>query len=118
VVVAAMPESVRGAGLVGPRLSALIAYQEGACHMTYRVIQTFLCDVLQLDFSTGQLVKVVGKASDALLFSYEQLQTALPTCRMVNIDETGHPENGQQLWTWGFHAPGPDGLPTRSEPMI
>jgi transposase len=29
---------------------------------------------------------------------------------MVNIDETGHPENGQQLWTWGFHAPGPDGF--------
>jgi transposase len=110
VVVAAMPEAVRGAGLVGPRLSALIAYHKGACHMTYRVIQTFLRDVLQLDFSTGQLVKIVGKASDALLFSYEQLQTALPTCRMVNIDETGHPENGQKLWTWGFHVPGPDGF--------
>ena len=64
----------------------------------------------QLDLSTGQLVKVVGKASDALLSSYEQLQTALPTCTMVNIDETGHPENGQKLWTWGFHAPGPDGF--------
>jgi transposase len=110
VVVAAMPEAVRRGGLVGTRLSALIAYQKGACHMTYRVIQTFLRDVLQLDLSTGQLVKVVGKASNALLTSYEQLQTALPTCTMVNIDETGHPENGQQLWTWGFHAPGPDGF--------
>jgi transposase len=110
VVVAAMPEAVRRAGLVGPRLSALIAYQKGACHMTYRIIQTFLRDVLQLDFSTGQLVKIVGKASDALLFGYEQLQTALPTCTMVNIDETGHPENGQKLWTWGFHVPGPDGF--------
>jgi len=110
VVVAAMPEAIRRAGLVGPRLSALIAYQKGACHMTYRVIRTFLADVLQLDLSTGQLVKIVGKASDALLFSYEQLQTVLPTCTMVNIDETGHPENGQRLWTWGFHTPGPDGF--------
>jgi transposase len=110
MVVAAMPEAVRRGGLAGVRLSALIAYQKGACHMTYRVIQTFLRDVLQLDFSTGQLVKIVGKASDALLSSYEQLQTALPTCTMVNIDETGHPENAQQLWTWGFHVPGPDGF--------
>ena len=68
--------------------------------MTYRVIQTFLRDVCQLDFSTGQLVKVVGKASDALLPSYENLQAALPTSATVNIDETGHPENSQQLWTW------------------
>ena len=29
---------------------------------------------------------------------------------MVNIDETGHPENSQQLWTWGFHTPGLDGF--------
>jgi hypothetical protein len=34
------------AGLVGPRLSARIADQKGACHMTYRVIQAFLADVL------------------------------------------------------------------------
>lgn len=110
LVVAAMPEAVRQGGLAGPRLSALVAYQKGACHMTFRVIQTFLRDVLQLDFSTGQLVKIVGKASAALFSSYEQLATALPTCMMVNIDETGHPENGQKFWTWGFHAPGPDGF--------
>jgi transposase len=110
MVVAAMPDAVRRGGLGGPRLSSLIAYQKGACHMTYRVIQTFLRDVLQLDFSTGQLVKIVGKARDALLSCYEQLETALPTCTMVNIDETGHPENGQRLWTWGFHVPGPAGF--------
>ena len=102
----------------------MIAYQKGACHMTYRVIQTFLADVLQLDLSTGQLVKIVGKASAALVPSYEELQAALPTCTMVNIDETGHPENGQKLWTWGFHAPGPDGFtlfhidPSRSSDVL
>jgi len=110
VIAAGLPEDVLRGGLVGPRLSALIAYQKGACHMSYRVIQTFLGDVLQLDLSTGQLVKVVGKASAALLPSYQEVQAALPTCAMVNIDETGHPENGQKFWTWGFHAPGPDGF--------
>jgi transposase len=124
VLAATLPGEVLAGGLVGPRLSALIAYQKGACHMSYRVIQTFMADVLQLDLSTGQLVKIVGKASAALLPSYQQLQAALPTCTMVNIDETGHPENGKQLWTWGFHAPGPEGFtlfhidPARSSDVL
>jgi len=110
VVAAPLPDEVRRAGLVGPRLSALIAYQKGACHMPYRVIETFLADVLHLPLSTGQLAKIVRKASEALEPGYAQLQAALPGQAMLNVDETGHPENGQQLWTWGFHAPGPEGF--------
>ena len=107
---ATLPDQVMRGGLVGPRLSALIAYQKGACHMSYRVIQTFLKDVLQLDLSTGQLVKIVGKASKALVPCYQEMQVALPACTMVNVDETGHPENGKKLWAWGFHSPGSDGF--------
>jgi len=124
VVAAALPDEVLRGGLVGPRLSALIAYQKGACHMSYRVIQTFFADVLQLDLSTGQLVKIVGKASEALVPSYQEMQAALPACTMVNVDETGHPENGKKLWTWGFHSPGPDGFtcfhidPARSSDVL
>jgi transposase len=86
VIAAPLPRDVVRAGLVGPRLSALIAYQKGACHMAYRVIQTFLADVLQLELSTGQLAKVTGKASAALASGYEPLQTALPARKMVNVD--------------------------------
>lgn len=124
VVAATLPDEVMRGGLVGPRLSALIAYQKGACHMSYRVIQTFLEDVFQLDLSTGQLVKIAGKASEALVLSYQEMQAALPTCTMVNVDETGHPENGKKLWTWGFHAPGPNGFtcfhidPARSSDVL
>jgi transposase len=124
VIAATLPAEVLRGGLVGPRLSALIAYQKGACHMTYRVIQTFLEDVLQLDLSTGQLVKIVGKASAALEPCYREMKAVLPTCTMVNIDETGHPENGKKLWTWGFHAPGSDGFtlfhidPARSSDVL
>jgi transposase len=110
VIAAPLPEEVRRAGLVGPRLSALIAYQKGACHMTYRVIETFLVDVMHLPLSTGQLAKVIRKASAALAPSYAQLQAALPGRDVLNVDETGHPENGQRLWTWGFHAPDPQGF--------
>jgi transposase len=107
---APLPEEVVCAGLVGPRLSALVAYQKGGCHMSDRVIETFLADVVQLPLSTGQLAKVVGKASAALALGYQELVSALPAREMVNVDETGHPENGKLLWSWGFHAPDPDGF--------
>ena len=43
---------------------------------------------------------------------------------MINIDETGHPENGKKLWTWGFHVPGSRGFtwfhidPSRSTEVL
>ena len=124
VIAAPLPDEVRRAGLVGPRLSALIAYQKGACHMTYRVIETFLADVMHLPLSTGQLAKIVRKASAALAPGYAQLQAALPEQAMLNVDETGHPDSGRQLWTWGFHAPGWQGFtlfhidPSRSSAVL
>jgi hypothetical protein len=56
------------------------------------------------------LAKVVGKASAALASACGELQAALPGQAVLNIDETGHPENGLRLWTWGFHAPGRQGF--------
>jgi transposase len=110
IVTAALPEDVRRAGLVGPRLTALVAFQKGACHMSYTSIQTFLGDVLGLSLSTGQIAKIVHKASAALGTSHAELEAALPGQAAMNIDETGHPENGKRLWTWGFHVPGPRGF--------
>lgn len=106
IVTAALPRDVVRAGLVGPRLSAWIAYLKGACHMSYASIQTMLKHVTGLSISTGQLVRVIGKVSQALGPAYEELQQALPHERYIGVDETGHKENGQGMWTWCFHAPG------------
>lgn len=66
IVAAPLPAEVQHAGLVGPRLTALLALQKGACHMSYTSIQTFASDVLGLSLSTGQIAKSIQKASDAL----------------------------------------------------
>jgi len=110
VIAAPFPEEVVRAGLIGPRLSALIAYQKGACRMSYTLIEKFFGDVLRLDVSRGQLAKVVQKVSAALGPSHAQLAAALPQQAVLNVDETGHPECGKELWTWGFHAPGVAGF--------
>jgi len=108
VLAAPLPREVRQAGLLGPRLTALVAYQKGACHMSVETIRRFLSDVFHLPISHGQVMKIVQKASAALAPCYEQLQEALPRQAYLGIDETGHPERGRGLWSWCFHIPGQD----------
>lgn len=98
------PEDLRKAGLVGPRLTALIGYLKSACHMSFSAIRKFLRDVVGVKISRGQLAKLVGKVADSLLDPYEQLLALLPQEDQLNVDETGHKENGKRLWTWCFRA--------------
>jgi len=106
VLAATLPPEVRRGGLLGPRLTALVAYQKGACHMSVETIRRFFLDVLHLPISHGQVVKTVQKVSEALGPSHQQLQEALREQPYMGIDETGHPERGRGLWSWCFHVPG------------
>lgn len=105
VLCAALPEEIKAAGLVGPRLSAYVAFLKGACHMSYTTIQTLLDDVFGVHLSTGQLTKITTrKVSAALAEPYEQLRAALPEQPQLGIDETGHKDDGKRHWTWCFRA--------------
>ena len=101
---APLPRKVRQAGLVGPRLTALIAYLKGACHASYSTTAKFVQDVVGVKLSRGQLAKLVQKTSAGLEQSYDELLARLPTQRRLNVDETGHPEQKKRLWTWAFRA--------------
>jgi transposase len=101
---ASFPLTIERGGLVGPRLTTLIAYLKGACHASYSTIRKFLRDVVQITISRGQLAKIIGKVSQALEQPYEGLLENLPTAARLNIDETGHKQNGDRMWTWCFRA--------------
>jgi len=98
------PEDLRKAGLVGPRLTALVGYLKGACHMSFSSIRKYLRDVVKVTLSRGMLRKLVAKVADSLLEPYERLLAMLPDEKRLNVDETGHKENGKRLWTWCFRA--------------
>jgi len=102
---AELPDEVLKGGLVGPRLTAMIGSLKGGCHTSYTTIQSFLGDVMGASLSTGMLAKVVGKVSSALTVPYQEIFDALPNQECLNIDETGHKENGQKMWNWVFRAP-------------
>lgn len=105
ILCSGLPEAVKAAGLVGPRLSAYIALLKGACHMSYVTIQTLLADVFDVELSTGQLAKITTqKVSAALTAPYDELRAALPEQDQVGVDETGHKDDGKRHWTWCFRA--------------
>jgi len=98
------PEDLAKAGLVGPRLTAFIGFLKGACHMSFSSIRKFLRDVVKVTISRGQLRKLIAKVSDSLADPYEELLRLLPQQEHLNVDETGHKDNGQRMWTWCFRA--------------
>jgi transposase len=101
---APIDEAVRRAGLLGPRLTALIAYLKGTCHCSYSTIRKFIRDVLGITISRGYLAKLIAKASASLEASYEELAQQLPHEPRLNVDETGHKDDGVAMWTWCFRA--------------
>src|SRR6059058_3212709 len=76
---APLPHGIERVGLVGPSLTTLIAYLKGACHASYSTVRKFLRDVVRVTISRGVLAR-------------------------LNVDETGHKQNGQRQWTWCFRA--------------
>lgn len=101
---APMPATVTKGGLIGPNLTALVAYLKSACHASFSTIRKFFRDVLKVTVSRGQLVKLIRKVSSALAGAYQELLDRLPNESRLNVDETGHKENGKGFWTWCFRA--------------
>lgn len=101
---APIDEATRRAGLVGPRLTALVAYLKGACHCSYSTIRKFIEAMFNIKLSDGLLVKLISKVSDSLQKAYQELAFLLPKMPWLNVDETGHKNNQEQMWTWCFRS--------------
>ncbi len=102
---APFPAAVSQGGLVGPRLTGLLGYLKGSGHLSYITLQALLEEGFGTPLSTGMLAKVVDNISQALAPVYQPLLEALPNQEQINIDETGHKDQGRLLWTWVFGTP-------------
>ena len=101
---AALPPQIDKGRLCGPYLTTLIAYLKGACHASFSTVRRFLRDVAGIRISRGHLAHLITKVSTMLDGPYDELLQLLPIQRHVNVDETGHKENGRRPWTWCFRA--------------
>jgi transposase len=101
---APLPPGIGRGGLVGPSLTTWIAYLKGVCHASFSTVRKFLRDVVQVTISRGELARIIAKVSRALEQPYQELLDDLPGQARLNVDETGHKQNGQRQWTWCFRA--------------
>lgn len=89
IVIAPLPVAVKAAGLVGPKLSALAAYQKGDCHMSYSTIQRFRSEVLGIESTNNQTERAIRHlAIDRHITQgtrgqrwCERVRTVIVTCR-------------------------------------
>lgn len=98
------PSKVVKAGLFKAKITALVAYMKNVCHCSFSNIRKYIRDVLHLKVSRGYLSKVIQKVSNSLEGTYEELLRILPLSLKINVDETGHKENGDKFWTWVFRT--------------
>jgi hypothetical protein len=101
---APIPDDIKKAGLFDAQLTALVAYMCRVCHASFSTVRKFLRDIIGVQVSRGYLAKLIQKVSQALEQPYEELLEALPLETCLNVDETGHKENGERFWTWVFRA--------------
>jgi transposase len=101
---APLPPTVDRGGLIGPILTARIAYMKGVLHASFSTIRRYARDVMGLTISRGQLTKIIQKVSEALEGPYAALTELLRSQAVLNVDETGHKDNGVLFWTWCFRA--------------
>src|SRR3954469_21842705 len=101
---APLPEAVVAGGLFGPRLTALVAFLKGVCHASFSTLRKFLRDVVGVTVSRGHLANVIAKVSRALAQTHAELIEGLAQQDCLDVDETGHKDNGEPYWSWCFRA--------------
>jgi hypothetical protein len=84
---------------------------------SFSTVRNFLRDVAAVSISRGQLAKVIAKVGAALAAPYDELLMRLPDEGHVNVDETGHKDNGTLMWTWCFRAERLHSLQDRPAPL-
>lgn len=101
---APFPPEVVKEGLFKARITAVVAYMSNVCHASFSTIRKFFRDIIGIKVSRGYLCKIIQKVSQALEGPYEELLDRLPLESSLNVDETGHKDNGDKFWTWVFKA--------------
>jgi len=99
-----LPAAIAATGLMGPRMMGLLIFMKGAMRCSYSTMEEFLGHVLGFKVCRGYLAKVMVRGSRALETPVEELRSLLPVQPCLNVDETGHKENGKGMWTWCFRA--------------
>jgi transposase len=86
----------------GISVQAEVALLREACRLPFRVIQDYLRHRFSLRVSVGELVELVKGVARAGKVTYEGFKREIRGSSVVNGDETGWREDGQNGYVWSF----------------
>jgi transposase len=92
-------------GAFGPRLTAAVALCTSRFHMSKRMAQEFLRDMLGVEVALGSISKMEQSVSEAIAAPVEEARTAVRDQAVAHQDETGWYEGPKQgrkarAWLW------------------
>jgi transposase len=89
----------------GHRLVSLIAYLRMVGRLPQQTIATLIETLFGLPLSVGSVSELLHRVAAQGKSSYEGLRDTVRTSAVVNADETGWRENGQNGYVWSFSTP-------------
>jgi transposase len=98
---------VVGQGRLGVRLASLIAYLRTTLRLPIRLIRSYLQSVHRLLISTGEIVEVLHRVQRATRPAVVELQAQARASPLLQGDETGWREDGQNGYVWSLSTPAP-----------
>jgi transposase len=84
----------------GSRLQALVATFSGVYHLSKRLIQQLLKDLIGVDISLGAISACEQAVSQALEEPYKQAHEHVQNAEIIYADETGWSEANKRAWIW------------------
>src|SRR3954462_371294 len=84
----------------GARLTAVVALLSGRYRLSRREVRQLLQDLWAVRVSLGAVLRQEQAQSAALAPIVEAAQATVPQAPVVNMDETGWPQEKQRAWLW------------------
>jgi transposase len=100
-----LSKEVVGQQRMGISVQSEVAVLREACRLPYGLIQRYLAESRGLHLSVGELVNLTRGVAERGVAEYEGLRAALRESPVVNGDETGWREDGQNGYLWSFSTP-------------
>ena len=102
----ALDGQVLGQGRIGVRVASLVSYLRTTLRLPFRLIQSYLATLHNLQLSVGALVELTHAVRQQLQPQADQLKAAVQTSTVTHGDETGWREAGQNGYAWAFVTAG------------
>jgi hypothetical protein len=101
---------VLGQGRIGVRIASLLAYLRTELRLPVRAIVHYLETVHGLRLSAGEVVELLHQVQQGLNGAVAAVHAQVRASPVVQADETGWREAGQNSYLWTFSTPGPEGV--------